>query len=151
LSPDYIVQDGVVPRSRLGEALKEIEAISARHNLRVANVFHAGDGNLHPLILFNAKNPGEYERAEQVSSDIIDLCIRLGGTITGEHGVGVEKRDFMPRQFDEANMDAMWRMRVGVDAKAIANRGKVFPSGEAPALRHVGMHPLEKAGVISRE
>jgi glycolate oxidase len=151
LSPDYIVQDGVVPRSRLGEALKEIEAISAKYQLRVANVFHAGDGNLHPLILFNAKNGDEFHRAELVSSDIIDLCIRLGGTITGEHGVGVEKRDFMPRQFDEINMDAMWRMRIGIDPKDIANRGKVFPSGEAPALRQVGMHPLEKAGVISRE
>jgi glycolate oxidase len=151
LSPDYIVQDGVVPRGKLGQALKEIEAISARHGLRVANVFHAGDGNLHPLILFDAKRPGEFERAEHVSSDIIDLCIRLGGSITGEHGVGVEKRDYMPRQFGELDMDAMWRMRTTIDTLAIANRGKVFPTGEAPALRQVGLHPLEKAGVISRE
>jgi glycolate oxidase len=151
LSPDYIVQDGVVPRSTLGEALKEIEAISLRHGLRVANVFHAGDGNLHPLILFNSKIEGEFHRAELVSSDIIDLCIRLGGSITGEHGVGVEKRDYMPRQFDETDMDAMWRMRMSIDPLDIANRGKVFPTGEAPALRHVGMHPLEKSGVISRE
>ncbi len=151
LSPDYIVQDGVVPRSRLGEALKEIEAISLRHGLRVANVFHAGDGNLHPLILFNSKVEGEFHRAELVSSDIIDLCIRLGGSITGEHGVGVEKRDYMPRQFGETDMDAMWRMRMSIDPLDIANRGKVFPSGEAPALRHVGMHPLEQSGVISRE
>ncbi len=151
LSPDYIVQDGVVPRSKLGQALKEIEAISERHGLRVANVFHAGDGNLHPLILFDAKREGEFHKAEQVSSDIIDLCIRLGGSITGEHGVGVEKRDYMPRQFGERDMDAMWRMRTTIDTKAIANRGKVFPTGEAPALRQTGMHPLEKAGVISRE
>ena len=151
LSPDYIVQDGVVPRSTLGEALKEIEAISMRYGLRVANVFHAGDGNLHPLILFNSKIEGEFQRAEWVSSDIIDLCIRLGGSITGEHGVGVEKRDYMPRQFSETDMDAMWRMRLSIDPLDIANRGKVFPAGEAPSLRQVGMHPLERSGVISRE
>jgi glycolate oxidase len=151
LSPDYIVQDGVVPRSKLGQALVEIEQISAKYGLRVANVFHAGDGNLHPLILFDAKEPDGLHRAEQVSSDIIDMCIRLGGSITGEHGVGVEKRDYMPRLFNEADMDAMWRTRCAVDTKQIANPGKVFPSGEAPALRQIGMHPLEKAGVISRE
>jgi glycolate oxidase len=150
LAPDYIVQDGVVPRGKLGQALKEIEAISAKYALRVANVFHAGDGNLHPLILFDSKAEGEFHRAELVSSDIIDLCIRLGGSITGEHGVGVEKRDFMPRQFSETDMDAMWRMRTTVDPKTIANRGKVFPEAEAPSLRAVGMHPLERDGVISR-
>jgi glycolate oxidase len=151
LSPDYIVQDGVVPRSRLGEALREIELLSAKYGIRVANVFHAGDGNLHPLIMFNGREEGALHRAEQLASEIIDLCIRLGGSITGEHGVGMEKRQYMPRMFGEADIDAMWHLRTTVDPKQLANRGKVFPDSEAPALRMQGMHPLEKAGVISRE
>ena len=151
LSPDYIVQDGVVPRSKLGEALREIERLSAKYNIRVANVFHAGDGNLHPLIMYNGREEGAYERAEALASEIIDLCIKLGGSITGEHGVGMEKRQYLPRMFNAAGMDAMWHLRVTVDPKQIANRGKVFLDTEAPALRLSGMHPLEKAGVISRE
>jgi glycolate oxidase len=151
LSPDYIVQDGVVPRSRLGEALREIDQLSANYGIRVANVFHAGDGNLHPLIMFNGREPGALHRAEALASEIIDLCIRLGGSITGEHGVGMEKRQYMPRMFGEAEMDAMWHLRISIDPKELANRGKVFPGGEAPTLQQRGMHPLEKAGVISRE
>ena len=92
LSPDYIVQDGVVPRSRLGEALAIIERLSRKHELRVANVFHAGDGNLHPLILYDGRVAGELERAEELAGEILAMCIELGGSITGEHGVGVEKR-----------------------------------------------------------
>lgn len=151
LSPDYIVQDGVVPRRRLGEALAEIERLSAKWNIRVANVFHAGDGNLHPLIMFNGREPGALHRAEELASEIIDLCIRLGGSITGEHGVGMEKRQYMPRQFSEADMDAMWRLRTAIDPQQLANRGKVFPGSETPVLRQIGAHPLEQAGVISRE
>jgi len=151
LSPDYIVQDGVVPRRRLGEALAEIEKLSAKWGIRVANVFHAGDGNLHPLIMFDGREPGALHRAEELASEIIDLCIRLGGSITGEHGVGMEKRQYMPRQFAPADMDAMWALRKVIDPDELANRGKVFPAGEAPALRQVGLHPLEQAGVISRE
>ena len=99
LAPDYIVQDGCVPRTRLGEALEEIGRLAARAGLRVANVFHAGDGNLHPLILFDGREPGAVERAEALAGEILDLCVRLGGSITGEHGVGVEKRDYLPRMF----------------------------------------------------
>ncbi|MCS7054903.1 MAG: FAD-binding protein [Thermoflexales bacterium] len=150
LSPDYIVQDGVVPRRRLGEALAEIEKLSAKWGIRVANVFHAGDGNLHPLIMFDGREPGALQRAEELASEIINLCIRLGGSITGEHGVGMEKRQYMPRQFSESDMDAMWALRKAIDPLELANRGKVFPDGEAPALRRVGSHPLEQAGVISR-
>jgi glycolate oxidase len=150
LSPDYIVQDGVVPRSRLGEALREIETLSAKWGIRVANVFHAGDGNLHPLIMFDGRETGALHRAEELASEIIDLCIRLGGSITGEHGVGMEKREYMPRQFSEADMGAMWTLRIAIDPKELANRGKVFPSGEAPSLHQIGSHPLEKAGAISR-
>jgi glycolate oxidase len=145
------VQDGVVPRSRLGAALAEITRLSERYGIRVANVFHAGDGNLHPLILFDGREAGALERAEALASEIITLCIRLGGSITGEHGVGMEKREYMPRLFGEADMDAMHRLRRAMDPKEISNRGKMFPSGEAPALRQVGLHPLEKAGVVSRE
>ncbi|MDW8395786.1 MAG: FAD-linked oxidase C-terminal domain-containing protein [Anaerolineae bacterium] len=151
LSSDYIVQDGVVPRRRLGEALARIEQLSVKWGLRVANVFHAGDGNLHPLIMFDARQPGALERAEGLASEIIDLCIQLGGSITGEHGVGMEKRAYMPRQFSQVDLEAMQRVRRAVDPREIANRGKLFPSGEAPALHHAGVHPLERAGVISRE
>src|SRR5438067_820304 len=151
LSPDFIVQDGVVPRQRLGEALAEITRLGQQYNIRVANVFHAGDGNLHPLILFDGREPGALERAEHLAGEILNLCIRLGGSITGEHGVGMEKRDFMPRMFAEADLDAMRRLRLAMDPQEQANRGKMFPSGEAPALHFTGLHPLEKAGLISRE
>ncbi len=151
LSPDFIVQDGVVPRSRLGAALAEITRLSEKYGIRVANVFHAGDGNLHPLILFDGREEGAMHRAEALASEIITLCIRLGGSITGEHGVGMEKRDYMPRLFGEADMEAMHRLRLAMDPKEISNRGKMFPSGEAPALRRTGLHPLEKAGIVSGE
>ena len=151
LSPDYIVQDGVVPRSRLGEALATIERLSARYGIRVANVFHAGDGNLHPLILYNGHTPGEYERAEALAAEIITLCIDLGGSITGEHGVGMEKRRYMAQLFSEVDLQVMAELRRALDPREIANRGKMFPGGEAPALAQHGPHPLERAGIISRE
>jgi glycolate oxidase len=151
LSPDYIVQDGVVPRSRLGEALAEVERLSAAYNIRVGNVFHAGDGNLHPLILYDGREAGALERAEALAGDILRMCVRLGGSITGEHGVGVEKRQYMPLMFNEADLDAMWRLRQTIDPQGLANRGKMFPQGEAPALHTHGPHPLERAGKIFRE
>jgi glycolate oxidase len=150
LSPDFIVQDGVVPRSRLGAALGEIKRLSEQYGVRVANVFHAGDGNLHPLILYDGREAGAYERAEELAAEIIHLCIRLGGSITGEHGVGMEKRDFLDDMYAPNDMEAMRRLRRAMDPHLIANPGKMFPSGEAPALRQVGLHPLEKAGVIER-
>jgi glycolate oxidase len=150
LSPDFIVQDGVVPRSRLGQALGEIKRLGERYGIRVANVFHAGDGNLHPLILYDGREAGAYERAEELAAEIIHLCIRLGGSITGEHGVGMEKRDFLAHMYAPNDLDAMRRLRRAMDPKLIANPGKMFPSGEAPALRQTGLHPLEKAGIIER-
>ena len=150
LSPDYIVQDGVVPRSTLGHALATIEALSKKYDIRVANVFHAGDGNLHPLILYNGREPGALERAEQLAGEILRMCIELGGSITGEHGVGVEKRAYMPEMFGAVDLDVMQAIRREIDPQEIANRGKVFPGGEAPALSRHGPHPLEAAGVISR-
>lgn len=151
LSPDYIVQDGVVPRGRLGEALGEIDRLSQQYDIRVANVFHAGDGNLHPLILYDGREPGALVRAEQLAGEIIQLCIRLGGSITGEHGVGMEKRNYLPAMFSETDMDVMHAIHQAIDPHELANRGKMFPGGEAPALSHRGPHPLEKAGIIWRE
>ncbi len=151
LSPDYVVQDGVVPRSRLGEALLQISALKEKYQLEVANVFHAGDGNLHPLILYNGREAGALEKAEALAGEILTLCVSLGGSITGEHGVGMEKRDYMPAMFSEQELDIMQALRRAIDPKEIANRGKMFPDGEAPALHRQGMHPLEKQGVISRE
>lgn len=151
LSPDYLVNDGVVPRGRLGEALTEIERLSTAYGMRVANVFHAGDGNLHPLILYNGREAGAYQKAERLAGDILRLCVSYGGSITGEHGIGVEKREYLPVMYGEADIEAMHRLRRACDPKEIANRGKMFPGSEAPALRQAGMHPLEAAGVISRE
>ncbi len=131
LSPDYLVQDGVVPRSRLGTALAEIERLSREYGLRVANVFHAGDGNLHPLILYDGRKPGELQRAEELAGEILRLCIRLGGSITGEHGVGVEKRQYLAEMFSPQDLEVMRRLRQAMDPLEIANRGKMFP----PAVR----------------
>ena len=151
LAPDYIVQDGVVPRSRLGDALAEIDRLSASYGIEVANVFHAGDGNLHPLILFDGRQEGALERAEELAGEILELCVELGGSITGEHGVGMEKRAFLPKMYGPLEMQAMEDVRRSVDSRSLANRGKMLPSGEAESLTHVGPHPLEKAGVIFRE
>jgi glycolate oxidase len=151
LSPDFIVQDGVVPRRHLGEALRRIGEMSQAAGLRCANVFHAGDGNLHPLILYDGRETGALARAEQLAGKILRMCVELGGSITGEHGVGVEKRDYLADMFNPAEMDCLQRVRAAFDPLGIANPGKMFPGGAAPALQQHGLHPLEKAGVISRE
>ncbi len=151
LSPDYLVNDGVVPRGRLGEALIEIERLSAAYGLRVANVFHAGDGNLHPLILYNGREPGAYQKAERLAGEIVRLCVAFGGSITGEHGIGIEKREYLPVMFGVDDIETMHRLRRACDPREIANRGKMFPGDGTSAPRQVGMHPLEAAGVISRE
>lgn len=151
LSPDYLVQDGVVPRSRLGEALGKIERFSKEYGIAVANVFHAGDGNLHPLIMFDGNEEGALERAEELAGKILSMCVQMGGSITGEHGVGVEKKKYMPEMFSEIDLDCMKRVRAAIDPREIANPGKMFPGGEAPSLHTHGAHPLEKAGIISRE
>ncbi len=151
LSPDFIVQDGVVPRRRLGEALREIERLSRAAGLRVANVFHAGDGNLHPLILFDGRQPGALERAEELAGRILKLCVAMGGSITGEHGIGVEKRDFMPDQFSADEIDCLRRIHDAFDPLHLANPGKMFPVGIAPVLSQRGLHPLEQSGLLSRE
>ena len=150
ISPDYIVQDGVIPRTSLPAVLRRIAAISARGGVRVANVFHAGDGNLHPLVLFDDAVEGEAERAEEVSGAILDLCIEHGGSITGEHGVGADKAKYMPRMFTDDDLDTMQLVRCAFDPASISNPGKVFPTprlcGEVPG-RHQGVHPLAEAGI----
>ncbi len=127
LSPDYIVQDGVVPRGRLAGALAEIQKLGEEYDTRVANVFHAGDGNLHPLILFDGRYPDALERAEQLAGRILEMCVRYGGSITGEHGIGVEKREYLPVMFGEADLDVMQAIHAQMDPQGIANRGKMFP------------------------
>lgn len=151
LSADFLVQDGVVPRRRLGEALRNIGEWSREAGLRCANVFHAGDGNLHPLILYDGRAPDGLERAEKLAGRILRMCVEMGGSITGEHGVGMEKRAFMPDMFSVDEIDCLKRVRAAFDPLGIANPGKMFPEAGAPALTQYGLHPLEKAGLISRE
>jgi glycolate oxidase len=151
ISPDFLVQDGVVPRRRLGEALRRIGEMSREAGLRCANVFHAGDGNLHPLILFDGREPGALQRAEVLAGRILEMCVEMGGSLTGEHGIGVEKRDHLPSMFGPDEIDCMKRVRDAFDPLGIANPGKMFPGAGAPALTRHGLHPLERAGVISRE
>jgi glycolate oxidase len=151
LSPDFIVQDGVVPRRLLGEALRRVGEMSREAGLRCANVFHAGDGNLHPLILFDGREPGSLERAEALAGRILRMCIEMGGSITGEHGIGVEKRDFLPEMFNSDEIDCFQRLRAAFDPLGIANPGKMFPGAGPPALQQRGLHPLERAGLLSRE
>ena len=150
ISPDYIVQDGVIPRTALPRVLREIETMAAEHGVRVANVFHAGDGNLHPLVLFDDAEDGAAERAEEVAGKILDLCIANGGSITGEHGVGSDKAQYMPRMFTEDDLATMQTVRCAFDPAGISNPGKVFPTprlcGERPG-RHSGPHPLQEAGL----
>jgi glycolate oxidase len=127
LSPDYLVQDGVVPRSRLGAALSEIERLGDKYGLRVANVFHAGDGNLHPLILYDGREAGALQRAEELAGEVLQMCIDFGGSITGEHGVGVEKRAHLPKMFNEMDIETMRRLRLAFDPLQLSNQGKMFP------------------------
>jgi len=128
LAPNYYVQDGVVPRSKLPEMMRRIAAISKEFNLRIANVFHAGDGNLHPLILYDANKPGEMDKAEAFGADILRTCVELGGVLTGEHGVGVEKRDLMPDMFSDIDLAQQQRLKCAFDPQGLLNPGKVFPT-----------------------
>jgi glycolate oxidase len=149
ISPNYIVQDGVIPRTTLPEVMQEIERLSSVAGLRVANVFHAGDGNLHPLVLYDAKIPGQETLAEQLSGDILRLCVRVGGSITGEHGVGQEKKDFMPTMYAEPDLDTMQLVRCAFDPQHLSNPTKMFPRlrlcGDKPGP--YVPHPLQTAGI----
>jgi glycolate oxidase len=151
ISADYFVQDGVVPRTRLAEALDRIGAMGAEAGIRVANVFHAGDGNLHPLVLFDAEK-GEHDRAEKLSGEIAELCVELGGSLSGEHGIGTDKVCSMPKMFTPDDLAVMGRVRDAFDPAGLCNPGKVLPTprmcGERPGQYRP--HPLEAAGVIER-
>jgi len=128
ISPDYYCMDGTIPRRALPSVLARMQELSAQYGLRVANVFHAGDGNLHPLILYDANKPGELETAERFGADILKLCVEVGGVLTGEHGVGVEKRDLMEVQFGQSDLEQQQRLKCAFDAGGLLNPGKVFPT-----------------------
>jgi glycolate oxidase len=127
LSPDYYCMDGTIPRRRLPDVLGRIRALSDSYGLGVINVFHAGDGNLHPLILYDANQPGQLEQAESFGADILKICVEVGGVLTGEHGVGVEKRDLMPVMFSAADLDQQKRLKCAFDPKLLLNPGKMIP------------------------
>jgi glycolate oxidase len=152
VSHDYYVQDGVVPRTRLPDVLRRIAELEREHGLRVGNVFHAGDGNLHPLVLYDAREEGQAERAQNLAVAILDACMGAGGSLTGEHGIGVDKACAMPSMFGPDDLEAMGRLRRGFDPAGLANPGKVIPTprlcGEVPGPYRA--HPLERAGLAER-
>jgi len=127
ISPDYLCMDGVIPTSQLPGVLRRIGEMSAEYGLQVANIFHAGDGNLHPLIMFDANDPASFAAAERFGADILKLCVEVGGCLTGEHGVGVEKRDLMPVQFDAVELEQQRRVKSAFDGGWLLNPSKVFP------------------------
>ena len=135
---DYMCLDGTIPVSQLPYVLRRIGEMSAEYGLGVGNVFHAGDGNMHPLILFNANKPGDLEKCEAFGADILRLCVEVGGCLTGEHGVGVEKRDLMTTQFDPEDIEAQLRVKDVFDPKWLLNPAKVFPLAATQARRTVG-------------
>jgi glycolate oxidase len=152
ISPNYYVQDGVIPRSEISRVLREIAAVTAREGLRVANVFHAGDGNLHPLVLYDARVAGEEHRAEKVAGEILQICIRYGGSITGEHGVGVDKAVYMGELFSDRDLETMNFVRCTFDPERAFNPNKVFPTprlcGDVPGRYHA--HPVEANDAVGR-
>src|SRR5262245_9859879 len=152
VTPNYYVQDGVVPRTRLPEVLRRIRDLEARCGLRIGNVFHAGDGNLHPLICYDESIAGQAEHAERVASEILSYCIEAGGAITGEHGVGADKKAYMPKMFGADDLDTMQLLRCAFDPSGLCNPGKVFPTprlcGEVPGPYR--QHPVERAGLAER-
>jgi glycolate dehydrogenase FAD-linked subunit len=152
ISPNYLVQDGVIPRTALPRVLAEIERLSAEAGLRVANVFHAGDGNLHPLVLYDRRVAGQEPRAMALAEDILRLCVEAGGSITGEHGIGEEKKHFMPVMFSAADLDAMQRLREAFDPYELCNPTKMFPGTDMNFQRPVAYepHPIELAGLAQR-
>ncbi|MFB3817715.1 MAG: FAD-binding oxidoreductase [Candidatus Methylomirabilales bacterium] len=157
ISPEYYVQDGVIPRTQLLKVLGEIEAFGAKYGLRVANVFHAGDGNLHPLILYDNRVAGQAEKAEALGAEIMRSCIAVGGSITGEHGVGFEKKDFMPLMYGPADLAAMQRLKAVWNPEGLLNPGKIFPTAKScvevgRAARDIAYRPhrIEREGLAER-
>ena len=153
ISPNYFVQDGVIPRSEIAKVLREISGMASKVGLRVANVFHAGDGNLHPLVLYDARVPGQEKAAEELGGEILRMCVRYGGSITGEHGVGADKAAYMADMFSPQDLDTMGLVRCGFDPESLLNPGKVFPTprlcGDRPGPYRA--HPSETSGQAWRE
>jgi len=152
VSPSYYVQDAVIPRTKLSEVLGRIRSLETESGLKIGNVFHAGDGNLHPLVCYDDRIDGQADLAQQVASEILTFCLEAGGSITGEHGVGADKADQMPKMFSETDLDTMQRVRCAFDPKNLCNPGKIFPTprlcGEVPGPYRV--HPVEAAGLADR-
>ena len=152
VSPSYYVQDGVIPRTKLPEVLSRIAALSERSGLKIGNVFHAGDGNLHPLVCYDERIPGQADLAQDVASEILTYCLDAGGSITGEHGVGADKAKHLPKMFNDSDLDTMQLVRCAFDPGYICNPGKVFPTprlcGEVPGPYR--QHPTEAAGLAER-
>jgi glycolate oxidase len=148
ISPNYIVQDGVIPRTALPEVMDEIIRLSAQAGLRVANVFHAGDGNLHPLVLYDRRIEGQEQAAERLSGEILRLCVSAGGSITGEHGIGEDKKEFMSLMFAEPDLETMQLVRCAFDPEQLSNPTKVFPRPRLCAEKQGPYvpHPLETSG-----
>ena len=148
ISPSYYVQDGVIPRTALPGVLRRIDELSAQYGMKVANVFHAGDGNLHPLVLYDGRVEGQLEQAEELAGEILTACVEAGGSITGEHGVGIDKAKYLPRMFAESDLDTMYLLRCAFDPEQLCNPGKIFPTprlcGERPGPYRE--HPLVAAG-----
>jgi glycolate oxidase len=152
LAPAYRVMDGVIPRTRLPYVLARVAEIAAAHGLRVGNVFHAGDGNLHPNILYDPRRSGEEARVLAAGAAIMQVCVEVGGSISGEHGIGLEKRDFMPWIFGEADLRTMAEVKAAFNPTGRCNPGKIFPTRKscAPAELAYQPHPLEASGLIQR-
>ena len=152
ISPNYYVQDGVIPRTQLPRVLRRVDDLSREFGLDVANVFHAGDGNLHPLVCYDGTKEGEAQRAEELAGEILTACVDAGGSITGEHGVGIDKKRYMSRMFSEPDLDTFQRLRCAFDPNQLANPGKVMPTprlcGEVPG--EYRQDPLERAGIAER-
>jgi glycolate oxidase len=150
VSSDYYVQDGVIPRSKLAEVLGRIGELSREYGLKVGNVFHAGDGNLHPLVLYNSKIEGESEKALELAGKILGVCVDSGGSITGEHGVGNDKKRFLSLMFDDNDLETMNLMRCAFDRKGLSNPGKVFPTPRTcveQGMKPYAEHTLQKSGL----
>ena len=152
ISPAYLVMDGVIPRTKLPQVLRRVNEIVAARGLRVGNVFHAGDGNLHPNILYDPRKPGEEERVVAAGGEILKVCAEVGGSISGEHGIGLEKMDYMPLVFSGADLDCMAAVKRAFNPTGLCNPGKIFPSRKACAEAGLAYrpHPLEEKGLAQR-
>jgi glycolate oxidase len=152
ISPAYMVMDGVIPRTKLPYVLRRVNEIAAAHGLRVGNVFHAGDGNLHPNILYDPREPGIEARVVAAGGEILKVCAEVGGSISGEHGIGLEKADYMPLIFTGADLECMRRVKHAFNPRGLCNPGKIFPSRKACGEAGIAYrpHPIEEKGLAQR-